>query len=82
MDKKIGVLSQEQVKIHFKFNFLSVDELQALPMVPMVRKEVKDNQKREKSILVKAIIIMVVIFQKLFFLSSSLKQSEILGNLV
>lgn len=73
MDKKIGALSQEQVKIHFKSNFLSADELQALPMGTMGRKEVKDNQKREKSILIEAIIITVVIFQKLFFLSSSLK---------
>lgn len=48
VDEKIGVLSQEQVKIHFKLTFCLWMKLQALPMVPMVRKEVNDNQERKE----------------------------------
>lgn len=81
VDKKVGIFSQEQVKIHFKYNFLSVDGFQALPMLPKVRKDVKDNKNREKVVSSEADITMVENFHKLFFLSSSLKAFSNLRHL-
>lgn len=49
-DKKAGISSQEPVKIHFNPDFLSVEELPALPMFLRGRKEVKGNQNSEKGI--------------------------------
>lgn len=53
--KQVGTSSQEQVEIHFKSNFLSSEELQALPVLPEGRREVKGNQNRETGIVEKQV---------------------------